>query len=345
MNVMTTHPDAAADRARATASDESWAVPCAIIVASHCAFSVAVVGLLDYQNGPPLTYATMLLPAFMLVWLVVLFVLIGRMWKDGRDGPLRELLMACSKNRRRLAFFAGVFGLLIVQMSAFTWVKGTIPLVGGFWADPYLADFESALFGGDPWRFLHRLPEPAGAAIDLVYQYWFWSILTGLAFIAAQRPSPHKTQAVVAFFLLWALGSITQFALPSAGPVYFERLGFGPRFADLEIPRLAKLGSDLLWYVHQTQSSGVGVGISAMPSMHVATTSWLVLAFPRWRLALSLYWLVIFVGSIYLGWHYAVDGVAGLLLALLAWRLARSGAVKKAGAWIARSTPPNSHAK
>jgi hypothetical protein len=46
----------------------------------------------------------------------------------------------------------------------------------------------------------------------------------------------------------------------------------------------------------------------------------------RWRMLAIALWLltaVTFVGSLALGWHYAVDGYAGLLLAALVWLVAR----------------------
>ncbi|MDN3720602.1 phosphatase PAP2 family protein [Roseibium salinum] len=41
------------------------------------------------------------------------------------------------------------------------------------------------------------------------------------------------------------------------------------------------------------------------------------------RIVTIIYAIMIFIGSIVLGWHYAVDGIAGFVLALLAWAAAR----------------------
>ena len=91
---------------------------------------------------------------------------------------------------------------------------------------------------------------------------------------------------------------------------------------------------DLLW---QSYKAGFGPveGVSAMPSMHVGTTILFILCAREAKIV----WLqrfawvfsaLIFLGSIHLGWHYAVDGYAGALVALLCWKLS--------GLWVKRTT-------
>ena len=71
------------------------------------------------------------------------------------------------------------------------------------------------------------------------------------------------------------------------------------------------------------QNSGGLGGISAMPSMHLAT-SWLM-AFQAFRYTRALGWtmvafaIMIQVSSVLLGWHYAIDGYFGFLVALVCW--------------------------
>ena len=66
--------------------------------------------------------------------------------------------------------------------------------------------------------------------------------------------------------------------------------------------------------------------IAAMPSLHVGAHA--LFAFWSWRHARPLALVFIlatfltFVGSLVTGWHYAVDGYAGILLAFASYRLA-----------------------
>jgi membrane-associated phospholipid phosphatase len=69
--------------------------------------------------------------------------------------------------------------------------------------------------------------------------------------------------------------------------------------------------------------------------MHVAVSSWIAIVF---RNALAIgYALVIFFGSIMLGWHYGVDGLAGALGAAVCYFLATTAISKdgsrRAGYW------------
>jgi membrane-associated phospholipid phosphatase len=63
--------------------------------------------------------------------------------------------------------------------------------------------------------------------------------------------------------------------------------------------------------------------VAAMPSVHMAVTSVVVLALWRERRALALtgavYAAAMALALIYLGEHYAVDVLAGIAVALVAW--------------------------
>ncbi len=78
-----------------------------------------------------------------------------------------------------------------------------------------------------------------------------------------------------------------------------------------------------LWKNYET-GHGVVNGISAMPSMHVGTSVlFALLGFAsghRWiGWLLSGFAFLIFVGSVHLAWHYAIDGYAGALVAVFGW--------------------------
>ena len=84
----------------------------------------------------------------------------------------------------------------------------------------------------------------------------------------------------------------------------------------------------VLWDAHSNRRYGFGMGISAMPSLHNAIAMLYALAFFRfgrfWGAAGTVFALVIFVGSVHLGWHYAVDGiVAAAAMAAIWWAAGR----------------------
>src|SRR5690606_16080164 len=67
-----------------------------------------------------------------------------------------------------------------------------------------------------------------------------------------------------------------------------------------------------------------GTGISAMPSMHLAIATLNALLFLRLSRVAGLVTLVYLAttlfGSVYLGWHYAVDGYVSIVAVILLWR-------------------------
>ena len=86
------------------------------------------------------------------------------------------------------------------------------------------------------------------------------------------------------------------------------------------------LATDLqarLWLAHQGGDGRWIKGIAAFPSIHVAMPALYALAtHGRWRWVWWGFTGLTLVGSVALGWHYAVDGYAGILLAWLMWRVA-----------------------
>jgi hypothetical protein len=134
--------------------------------------------------------------------------------------------------------------------------------------------------------------------------------------------------------LLWLGGLALYVAVPVLGPCYvFPDLlaETAPRY-----PRSAELQQALLVNYRAVTAVLAGeaavkvqlvYGIAAMPSLHVATPALFLAHCLERRHALRtpflLLTLAFLVGSVVTGWHYAVDGYAGILLAVAAWAVAR----------------------
>ena len=199
------------------------------------------------------------------------------------------------------------------------WAKSMMPLIVDFWADPPLADLDAAIFGRDPWPLFRS--DWLMPVYGYVYLLWFPITFVTLGFVAFSRRD-HAPLVVAFLATLVVGGTIGQYLLPSAGPIFYERIGLGPRFAELVGTNHFSFNtvSDYLWAHYETRGAAIGTGISAMPSVHVALATWTACAaFRLWRplaIPAALYALGIWAASIASGWHYSTDGLAGALIAL-----------------------------
>ncbi|MBB5687425.1 phosphatase PAP2 family protein [Sphingobium boeckii] len=217
--------------------------------------------------------------------------------------------------------------------AAFTAAKTSIaPLVSFTW-DGFYTRFDAAIFGGDPWRLTHAAIGPIGS-LGLEFFYtavWGVSLVFVQAFMAIYATRRAAGTFFLALNLTWLVGGILlAYVTPAAGPVFAHL--FDPALSG----RFAELRSALALYpegpVFQTQDyladmlgkriAEEGGGISAMPSMHVATAMIYVLAArrTRWFWPAIVFTVLTCIGSVHFGYHYAVDGLVAIAIAGLCWR-------------------------
>jgi len=98
------------------------------------------------------------------------------------------------------------------------------------------------------------------------------------------------------------------------------------RSVNAERPISAIRAQNMLWDNYPNRDVRLGGGISAMTSIHVAMA--LLFVFVTWQtqrwvgwVALA-YFVVILIESVYLGWHYEIDGYAMIPRVLAVWWLA-----------------------
>jgi len=204
--------------------------------------------------------------------------------------------------------------MLALEPNAYASVKPILNMVP-FTADRALAGIDHAIFGTDPWMLLQWMKPLFG----YYFMGWVAAICLATLHLALSPPSPHKNRTIVTYFVIWSVaGPMIHLLFPAGGPIFYQLLGAGDRFASLQIAPDILVYRDYLWSLHQSGFSGQYAGISAMPSLHVAVATWVVFAF--WRSPLFLVALahgcLIFLLSVATGWHYAIDGIVSIGLVI-----------------------------
>jgi hypothetical protein len=231
-----------------------------------------------------------------------------------------------------------VFLLIPIATATFSYWKSLIPIVQPFSWDPALAEWDRALHGGyHPWELLQPvLGHPyLSFAINVVYNVWFL-VLYGVMFwqtFSSARPRL-RMRYLLTLIVVWiVLGNLVAGALASGGPVFYGRLTGLPdpfvplmdylRAANEIVPIWAITTQEYIWDIYAQGTFDLGAGISAMPSIHVASSfSFALLGFAtnrRLGIAFSLFTAVILIGSVHLGWHYAIDGYLAIAATWLIW--------------------------
>lgn len=258
--------------------------------------------------------------------------------------PARRLIAALLRNLRTpwlLAATVGPLVLLPVLCGAFGTLKVLMPHYLSFTHDHLFAGLDRALFlGTDPWRVTHAVfgGTTAMIVLDEIYTGWLALLPLAIGGFALVAPRTERARFILAMILIWALlGVAGAWAGSSAGPIFLDLLGHpdAARYHDLMRDLAAADAVDqphglnalrwrmVLWNAHVQHDLSFAMGISAMPSMHNAITTLYALAafrLNKWLgIAAAVYAAVIFIGSIHLAWHYAVDGIVASGAVILIW--------------------------
>jgi hypothetical protein len=235
--------------------------------------------------------------------------------------------------RRLLAAWRYVFAFIVV-ITIHTSIKQAIPLINGGTTDTALIQIEKAAhFGINPAWDLPNSWAPGWwmTFLDSCYFLWFPSMPLAAAYFVSHRNLRKRDHYLTAFMAIWVIGVLVGLAFPSHGPCYVSPDQFPSPGMDI-----ARMLQTLVWeqYVATSQITldglgglKLGCGLMAMPSMHVTVCCMYCIFF--WnegrllRGAALAYTVLVFLGSLYSGWHYAIDGYAGLAIAIAATLLTR----------------------
>ncbi|AUX77589.1 phosphatase PAP2 family protein [Sinorhizobium fredii] len=270
-----------------------------------------------------------------MLWTVVRFLI------ERREQPtaalikhMRDVLVRDDRYAHALHSMAIFIGMITV----FATIKSTIPAINPFSWDPVFIEIDRAIFGGvDPYILTSALFGNAYAIIVINFFYNLWLILVACALVWAAWTSNHflRLRFMFSALLGWLVaGNILAITFSSVGPCFVEPLTGDNTYAPLmQLLEHVNLETQMVWaltaqkglWVAYTSEIGAISGISAMPSLHVvfavtiACVTWGMGRLRRW--AGTGFAVIIGIGSVQLGWHYACDGIVGVALALLFWKV------------------------
>ena len=312
----------------------------ALMLIAFASFALLSIGVPPYQGLQVYMYNSVCIAAS---WIALSVAIAAPgFWRDRPESPIRYLLFDAFGPDHAKRTVTGLMTVLaiIAFSSSFNMVKSAIPLFTPYTWDPALIAADRALhFGYDPWRLLHPLLgyPLVSSALSIAYHFWFLLIYAGTIWFAIYEKDPAlRRRYLIAYLLIWSvIGMALAVGLASVGPVFVRPL-FGIDTFDEQMAYLR--AADAQWPIwtlqvqqellawHHSGSHGFGRGISAMPSMHVALAFLFFLAMRHISSAAATFFGVFFVlillGSVHLGYHYALDGYVSILITGLIWKLA-----------------------
>lgn len=245
----------------------------------------------------------------------------------------RRVLAHFAMGRMLLEVFIAV-ALFHAVTVIHTNLQQRIPEVNSQVYDTTFAWLDSALcLGADPVAVLAQtrlLAEPLVARFfDLVYVSWYFVKLPLVAYFLLTSCRRRAQAFLFAFLQMWIAHIAMVLAWPSLGPVFVTP----DLFAELNLPAAHAI-QETVWagysesLAHPEQYRVfMYEGMSAFPSLHVGLVGLYALFLSgsrRWVVWFAwVYVLLILAGSCVTGWHYLVDGIAGIGMAAVAWFVAR----------------------
>jgi len=253
----------------------------------------------------------------------------------GHPGRWQEIVLERVRThwtRERMTLV--VMGLVCFYITYVSYrnLKSFLPFVIDSKYDRELHVIDNALFlGNEPGLVMQDLLGTGVSAHLLSFVYlWFLPLvpLALTAWLIWSRNISYGYWFVTSQCIAWSLGTLSYYLLPTLGPgfyvawVYEDVINAGTPTSQL-MDTLSGARQRVVWAgVEDAVQSTAGFA-----SLHVAITLLVALMIQytlRSRIVHWIFWVnfaLTVVATLYFGWHYVADDVAGILIALLAFYL------------------------
>jgi membrane-associated phospholipid phosphatase len=234
---------------------------------------------------------------------------------------------------RSFVYRLGVAGTLLYN---YLMLRDVLPVVRPGSVDGMLFQLDLDLFGIEPSLYLERFNQrPIVEWFSFFYfSYYGLCLFYLIVVVWISRLGRQTAEFALGTLIVFCLGELGYMAVPGYGPVKYLASHFnGP------------IDGGFFWgCVWGTVQAGSALK-DIFPSLHTAVPLWFTLFAlqqakrdRRWRpvgLITAFFSTNIIVSTMYLRWHYAVDVIAGIVLAVVAGSLAPRLAARE-GEWRRR---------
>jgi hypothetical protein len=208
-------------------------------------------------------------------------------------------------------------------------IKLIVPLVHPRLFDQQLWNLDQAMFAGYSPNilFIEIFSAPSVMRfIDMSYaRIFFISMTVAFVFFLSDASRRLRVAFMTGNSFLWIMGAWLYMLLPSLGPAFRFPDVWMPLASSLPITQqmqalLARNYNEVLRMASGTsQNVQLMLGVAAFPSLHVGFQTFAFLWMRRlWiygQIVFGVFAFVILIGSVVTGWHYLLDGLAGIVLA------------------------------
>ncbi len=278
--------------------------------------------------GSPLALISLIVAIFVFLDVVPRAAMGARDGGEGVYAGTRRLFLERWWGRRGAIVVVCILGFYATYLS-YRNLKSFVPFVtDGSLHDAGLLSLDKTMFfGTPPSSVLHSLLGTGISAevLSAVYLAFltFVPLSIGAALIWSSRIA-EGVWYVTALALCWMLGALSYYVVPSLGPIYAD-----PHlFNSLPTTGVSQLQQTLMEHRNEVLAnpgtSDTVQSIAGFASLHIAVvfTAALIAQLahaPRvLRIGLWTYFSLTLLATIYFGWHYVIDDVAGLGIGLVA---------------------------
>jgi len=193
--------------------------------------------------------------------------------------------------------------------------------------DAWMLRFDRDLFAGhSPAVLLHHLLGEDVAAHPLAFVYKIFTYVCTVAIVGSLAFLDDIRRAhvmLVAGMWTWILGTVSYYLIPTLGPVFSAPQEFTGLPHTAVTTMVVDDIRDRDLFLADPQNPHAFVGVSAFASLHVGftTTVLLMAVYLRKRVLaclLAAYLVAVMVATVYFGWHFILDLVGGVVIAVLA---------------------------